>query len=65
MIDSLLKESNQSNETNPHMEWEIIKYEIRKVTIKFSKENARKKRSKYIEIEKNVKDIEEKDNWEM
>lgn len=64
LIDSSVKENCAGNIANPNTLWEIIKYRIRKVTISFSKGKAKRKRSKYAEIEQKIKEIEGKNNWE-
>ena len=40
--------------------WDLIKYKIRQVTIKYSKEKARQRRKKIFDIEISLKDMEEK-----
>ena len=48
---------------DPQLRWELIKYEIRKFSMKFSKQQARKQKSEYTQIENRIKNIEEIDDW--
>ena len=40
---------------NPQMKWKFLKYEIRKFTISFSKNNTRSTREKKLNLEKKLK----------
>jgi len=46
------------------LRWEYIKYEIRKFSMKYSKAQAVRRRSKYDELEKEIVAIEKECNWE-
>lgn len=50
---------------NPHMKWELIKYELRKSTIYYSKKKAKETRNSYQEIEIEIKEIEQIIDWEQ
>lgn len=49
---------------NPQLRWELIKYEIRKFLIIFSKELARNRKKAYQQLESEIKNIENKIEWE-
>ncbi len=54
---------NKFNEvTDKRLLWDLIKYRIRQVSIKYSKEKAREKRKKISDIETSLKLSEEKCN---
>ena len=48
--------------TDKRILWDLIKYRIRQVSIKYNKERARKRREKMTDIEASLKTCEE--NWE-
>ena len=45
--------------SNPRVKWEFIKYNIRKLTIKYSKERAKCRRESRVNLEKRVKFYED------
>jgi hypothetical protein len=49
---------------DPHFRWEFLKYEIRKVTISFSKTKAKKNRELYRDLESKLITIENINDWE-
>lgn len=51
------------NETNANLCWEMLKYEIRKASIIFSKAKAKKTRNSIKEGEKEIEEIEKIDKW--
>ncbi|KXJ08963.1 Transposon TX1 uncharacterized 149 kDa protein [Exaiptasia diaphana] len=55
---------DEQNIKDPQIRWELIKYEVRKVSMAFSKQRARYRKSKYNDIESKIKNIEELDGWE-
>ena len=55
---------NKEGVRNYQLRWEFIKYEIRKFSMKYSKAQALKRRSKYEQIEKEIVSIESESNWE-
>ena len=52
------------NITNPQLRWELLKYEIRKFSIYFSKKLARERRSRYTDIETEIIRIEQQNRWQ-
>ena len=58
---TILKE----NITDEQMIWEYIKYEIRKFSISFSKQYAKDKRTKTFILQKIVKQLETKANFDF
>ena len=55
-----VKTSFHSNfENNEHFKWEFLKYEIRKFTIVYSKNKAKRKREKVSFLENKLKDLEQ------
>ena len=56
---TILKE----NMTDEQMIWECIKYQIRKFSIKFSKQYAKDKRTKTFILEKKLKQLEANANF--
>ena len=60
-----LKQSlNEQGIDNPRMKWELLKYEVRKFSITYSKKLARERKLNYAEIENQIKDIENTKGWE-
>ena len=57
-------ELDQENILNPQLWWDLIKYEIRKFSIKFSKDIAKKRRFEYQHLEDEIKKIENSSEWE-
>jgi hypothetical protein len=49
---------------NPQLRWELIKYEIRKFSMYFSKKLARNRRSDYHDMETQINKIENVERWE-
>ena len=47
------------NNLSDHSKWEFLKYQIRKFTIKFSKQPAQNSRKRQAMLEKIVKELEE------
>jgi len=58
------KNELKQNIFNPHMKWELMKYEIRKASMSFAKAKAKTSRNLYKEIENKIKEIEQKNDWE-
>ena len=50
----------QDKITDKHLRWEVLKYEIRKFTIKFSKKLAREENKDRIFLEKELKKTRKK-----
>lgn len=50
-------------ETNPNSRWEILKYEIRKNSIAYSKAKAKNTRNVIRELESKLEEIENKRDW--
>ena len=48
----------QDKITDKHLRWEVLKYEIRKFTIKFSKKLSREENKDRIFLEKELKKLE-------
>ena len=48
----------QDKITDKYLRWEVLKYEIRKLTIKFSKKLAREENKDRIFLEKELKKLE-------
>ena len=48
----------QDKITDKYLRWEVLKYEIRKFTIKFSKKLAREENKDRIILEKELKKLE-------
>lgn len=63
-INTYKNELNGNNITSPQLRWELLKYEIRKFSIYFSKQLARKQRSYYTDIETEITQIEKQNRWE-
>jgi len=62
-ISGVLKEISKEC-SDPQLRWELLKYEIRKFTIAFSKAKAKKSRATLELLEAKIKDIENIPNWE-
>ena len=62
-IETEIKEFKK-NLYNPHTKWELIKYELRKLSISYSKEKAKNTRNRYKEIEGEIKTLEEIMDWQ-
>ena len=45
--------------SDPRIKWEFIKYNIRKLTVKYSKERAKRRRESRANLEKRVKFYED------
>jgi len=63
-IDAIKKSLNSENILNSQVRWELIKYEVRKFTITFSKSLAKKRRTEYQKLESEIKQIENTNGWE-
>ena len=67
-VRELIKESQRNFESDrivsPRLRWELLKYEIRKTTIRFSKTKAKTFRNEYQELELKLKEIELSKMWE-
>lgn len=63
LIPNVLKDLKKQMISNRQSIWEIMKYEIRKFTIKYSKIRAKEFRSKYSKLEKDIAEIEKKIDW--
>lgn len=48
---------------DPNLRWELLKYEIRKASIGFSKSKGKKNRKLYEDLEIGLNEIETKENW--
>lgn len=57
-------ELNENLIINPQLRWELLKHEIRKYTISFSKQLARNQRSHYADIENEITQIEKQKHWQ-
>lgn len=51
------------NNANPNVLWEMLKYEIRKLSIAYSKMKARNRKNTMKELEEEIEEIENKENW--
>ena len=57
-LQNLKQSLNEQGIDNPRMKWELLKYEVRKFSITYSKKLARERKLNYAEIENQIKDIE-------
>ena len=63
-IKSYKNNLNENNITSPQLRWELLKYEIRKFSIHFSKNLAKTRKKYYADIEKEICRIENQNGWE-
>lgn len=63
-IQEVKNELSNMNILCPRSRWELIKYEVRKFTMKYAKARAKKLRKKYQDLETKIKDIEKVPDWE-
>ena len=56
---------NENSSSNPHLQWEILKYEVRKYSIKYSKEQSNRKKIDKRNHEKIVQTFESNPNESM
>ena len=56
--DTIVLTLNDNSDSNPHLKWEILKYELRKFSIKFSKNRSKLRNLQKNAHEKIVKDFE-------
>lgn len=54
---------DKNNIFNPQLRWELIKYEIRKFSIAYSKTLAKNRRNEYKDLENQINTIENIDRW--
>jgi len=59
LIGNNKKYFKENNITNPHLRWELIKYEIRKSSTSFAKAKAKNSREYYRDIETKIRKIEQ------
>lgn len=63
-IINLQSEFIEQGITSAQAKWELIKYEVRKISITFSKSKAKKFRLEYKDLESKIIKIEERKDWE-
>ena len=61
-INLIRHEINESFAENSHAKWEFLKYAIRKFTITYSKTKAKNGREKKLNLENNLKILEQNSN---
>ena len=54
---------NNIHATDKRLSWELLKYEIRKFSMKFSKKAAKDRRATQLELETRLKELENTDNY--
>jgi hypothetical protein len=64
VIDRVLRKNKNELLISPQTTWELLKYEIRKFTIKYSKSRAKERRLKYAQLEKGIREIEKIKDWD-
>jgi len=57
------KDMLEQNITDPHSRWELLKYEMRKMSISYSKAKSKRLRSEYKILEERIEKIESTDDW--
>ena len=57
-IKSIINSFDTIFENNPYTQWELLKYEIRKFTMQYSKVKAKERREKTKALEENLKTFE-------
>ena len=65
LISDNKEKQKEENITNPQLCWELMKYEVRKASIYFAKEKAKRSRNSYLDIEVKLKEIERIKDWEL
>ena len=65
VINNCKVKMNSEGIKNPQLRWDLLKYEIRKSTITFSKARAKTFRNEYRDIEEKIKEIESFNGWEL
>ena len=58
-ISEVKSQFNPAFPSKAHVQWEFLKYEIRKFTIEFSKNKAKLKREKLSRLEVKLKELEQ------
>jgi len=64
IIENKQKSFRKEGIASPQNKWELIKYEIRKFSISYSKTRARKFRAHYKDIENKIQNVESFRGWE-
>jgi len=63
VLSAVKKDFDVNNIQDPHLRWELIKYEVRKASITFAKGKAKNSRTKYSDLELKLMKIEQIENW--
>ena len=65
VINNCKVKMNSEGIKNPQLQWDLLKYEICKSTITFSKARAKTFRNEYRDIKEKIKEIESFNRWEL